>query len=131
MTCAFGQRLLFLPGTHLGAVLRPSNRLQEPIPPLALLVAGAVRGLPGGRRTPGAGQRSHTGGRFNGPPTSAGKLASRLVTGIRLRNVLTFVNSYYDDMAWLALATLRLENAEAEETAGQPGSRRNARVRKR
>jgi predicted alpha-1,6-mannanase (GH76 family) len=49
------------------------------------------------------------------------------VTGIRLRNAFTFVNNYYDDMAWLALATLRLD-ALAEETR-KPGRRRNARVR--
>jgi predicted alpha-1,6-mannanase (GH76 family) len=67
--------------------------------------------------------------RFNGPGNpSAGKLASRLVTGIRLRNAFTFVNNYYDDMAWLGLATLRLQDL-AEETR-KPGRRRNARVRK-
>ncbi len=67
--------------------------------------------------------------RFNGPGNpSAGKLASRLVTGIRLRNAFTFVNSYYDDMAWLALATLRLQSL-AEETR-KPGRRRNARIHK-
>lgn len=74
----------------------------------------------GGGATPAA--------RFNGPDRpSAGRLASRLVTGIRLRNALTFVNSYYDDMAWLALATLRLDGL-AEETR-RPGRRRNATVR--
>lgn len=74
----------------------------------------------GGGATPAA--------RFNGPDLpSAGHLASRLVTGIRLRNALTFVNSYYDDMAWLALATLRLDRL-AEETR-RPGRRRNAAVR--
>ncbi|HEY1158135.1 MAG TPA: glycoside hydrolase family 76 protein, partial [Arthrobacter sp.] len=66
--------------------------------------------------------------RFDGPDRpSAGHLASRLVTGIRLRNALTFVNNYYDDMAWLALATLRLDRL-AEETR-RPGRGRNAAVR--
>lgn len=66
--------------------------------------------------------------RFNGPDRpSAGHLASQLVNGIRLRNALTFVNSYYDDMAWLALAVLRLDRL-AEE-ARRPGRRRNVRVR--
>ncbi len=68
------------------------------------------------------------GARFDGGNRpSAGRLASQLVTGIRLRNFLTFVNNYYDDMAWLALSTLRLEKL-ADETR-MPGRRRNARVR--
>ncbi|KQR01941.1 glycosyl hydrolase [Arthrobacter sp. Leaf141] len=67
--------------------------------------------------------------RFNGPDhASAGKLASRLLRGIRLRNTFTFVNNYYDDMAWLALATLRL--ARLAEDTGKPGRRRYAGVRK-
>ncbi|MFF2346526.1 glycoside hydrolase family 76 protein [Pseudarthrobacter sp. NPDC058119] len=74
----------------------------------------------GGGATPAA--------RFDGPGRpSAGHLASRLVTGIRLRNALTFVNSYYDDMAWLALATLRLDQLAAETR--RPGRRRYAVVR--
>ena len=63
----------------------------------------------------------------NAAPARA-RLASRLVTGIRLRNFLTYVNSYYDDMAWLALATLRLEHL-AEESR-RPSRRRNGRIRK-
>ncbi|RAX16207.1 glycosyl hydrolase [Pseudarthrobacter sp. AG30] len=83
------------------------------------LVDTGLRELAGGA-TPAA--------RFNGPDRpSAGHLASRLVTGMRLRNALTLVNSYYDDMAWLALATLRLD--KLAEEAQRPGRRRNARVR--
>lgn len=75
----------------------------------------------GGGATPAA--------RFNGPDRpSAGRLASRLVTGIRLRNAFTFVNNYYDDMAWLALATDRLDRLAGETP--RPGRRRNAAVRK-
>jgi predicted alpha-1,6-mannanase (GH76 family) len=75
----------------------------------------------GGGATPAA--------RFNGPGNpSAGRLASRLVTGIRLRNLFTVVNSYYDDMAWLALATDRLDRLAAETR--RPGRSRNARVRR-
>ncbi|MBT2566880.1 glycosyl hydrolase [Arthrobacter sp. ISL-85] len=149
VTSLFGRRLLFLPGTHLGAVLwqgrhpagqgsqpgprwRAALRRVRPAAALALpwhywwqahyvdcLVDTGLREL-GGGATPAA--------RFNGPDRpSAGHLASRLVTGIRLRNALTFVNSYYDDMAWLALATLRLDRL-AEETR-RPGRRRNAKVR--
>src|SRR6478752_2015106 len=128
VTSHFGQRLLFLPGTHLGAVRWPSNRLQNLFHPwhywwqahyVDCLVDAGRREL-GNGATPAA--------RFDGPGRpSAGHLASRLVTGIRLRNALTFVNSYYDDMAWLALATLRLDSL-AEETR-RPGRRRNAVVR--
>jgi predicted alpha-1,6-mannanase (GH76 family) len=129
VTSHFGRRLLFLPGTHLGAVRWPSKRLQSLVGPwhywwqahyVDCLVDAGRREL-GVGGTPAA--------RFNGPGNpSAGKLASRLVTGIRLRNAFTFVNSYYDDMAWLALATLRLQSL-AEETR-KPGRRRNARIHK-
>jgi predicted alpha-1,6-mannanase (GH76 family) len=129
VTQRFGRRLLFLPGTHLAAVRWPSKVLDSLLHPwhywwqahyVDCLVDAGRREL-GNGATPAA--------RFNGPGSpSAGKLASRLVTGIRLRNAFTFVNSYYDDMAWLALATLRLE-ALARETR-KPGRRRNARIHK-
>jgi predicted alpha-1,6-mannanase (GH76 family) len=128
-TSRFGQRLLFLPGTHLGAVTWPSSRFKNLLRPwhywwqahyVDCLVDAGRREL-GNGATPAA--------RFNGPGNpSAGKLASRLVTGIRLRNANTIVNSYYDDMAWLALATLRLQGL-AEETR-KPGRRRNTRIHK-
>lgn len=123
VTRMFGHRLCFLPWTHLAAVQRPSGRLPNPTKPwhywwqahyLDCLVDTGRREL--------AQERP-----FDGDTRpSAGKLASRLVTGIRLRNFLTFVNSYYDDMAWLALATQRLQKL-AEETR-RPGGRRNERV---
>lgn len=129
VTAIFGQRLFFLPGTHIAAVQRPSNRVENLFRPwhywwqahyVDCLVDTGRREL-GNGATPAA--------RFDGPQRpSAGRLASRLVTGIRLRNLLTFVNNYYDDMAWLALSTLRLEKL-AEETR-RPGRRRNAHVRK-
>ncbi|MDE8587574.1 glycoside hydrolase family 76 protein [Arthrobacter sp. NQ4] len=159
VTALFGRKLLFLPGTHLGAVLwqgrhaagqpTPSTPAQEPgtqpgprwRAALRRMRPAASLALPWhywwqahyvdclvdtGRRELGGGATPAA--RFNGPGRpSAGHLASRLVTGIRLRNALTFVNSYYDDMAWLALATLRLDNL-AEETR-RPGRRRNAVVR--
>lgn len=79
-----------------------------------------------GRRELGRDGRPAT--RFDGEDRpSAGRLASRLVTGIRLRNFLTFVNNYYDDMAWLALSTLRLEKL-AEDSRKAAGRRRNARA---
>jgi predicted alpha-1,6-mannanase (GH76 family) len=134
VTALFGRRLFFLPGTHLGAIQWPAPAWRDDVKGKLLqpwhywwqahyvdcLVDAGRREL-GNGATPAA--------RFNGPEhPSAGRLASRLVTGIRLRNALTFVNNYYDDMAWLALATLRLD-ALAEETR-RPGRRRNAAVRK-
>lgn len=129
VTSLFGQRLLFLPGTHLGAVVQPSGGLSSLFRPwhywwqahyVDCLVDAGNRELAKGA-TPAS--------RFAGPGSpSAGRLASQLVNGIRLRNFLTYVNSYYDDMAWLALATLRLEKL-AEETRKR-GRRRNARLRR-
>jgi predicted alpha-1,6-mannanase (GH76 family) len=160
VTGLFGRNLLFLPGTHLAAVVWQGRHAagqdgpaagQEPETAgprrgrwlAALRRAGPAAGLllpwhywwqahyvdclvDTGLRELGAGATPAA--RFNGADQpSAGHLASRLVTGIRLRNALTFVNSYYDDMAWLALATLRLDRLA--ESSRRPGRRRNARVR--
>ncbi|WP_350000739.1 glycoside hydrolase family 76 protein [Pseudarthrobacter sp. WHRI 8279] len=134
VTALFGRRLFFLPGTHLGAVQWPSPAWRkDPNGALAgpwhywwqahyidCLVDAGRRELDNGA-TPAA--------RFNGPGhPSAGRLASRLVAGIRLRNAFTFVNNYYDDMAWLALATHRLDTLAGD--ARRRGRRRNARVRR-
>ncbi len=125
VTRSFGRRLLFLPGTHIGAVSLPSNIHKSLSGPwhywwqahyVDCLVDAGRRELASKSK-------------FDGDSRpSAGRLASRLVTTIRLRNLLRFVNDYYDDMAWLALATLRLERL-AEETK-KPGRRRNAYVQK-
>ena len=124
VTRMFGQRLFFLPGTHIGAIVRPSGGLKNLVRPwhywwqahyVDCLVDAGRRELARGARFDG------------GSRPSAGQLASQLVTGIRLRNFLTVVNHYYDDMAWLALSTLRLEKL-AEETQ-KPGARRHARIR--
>lgn len=130
VTRLFGQRLFFLPGTHIAAITRPSGRLKNLARPwhywwqahyVDCLVDAGRRELGG---------EGHTPAKFDGDNLpSAGQLASRLVTGIRLRNFLTVVNSFYDDMAWLALATLRLETL-AEDTRKSPGRRRNAKVLK-
>lgn len=134
VTALFGRSLFCLPGTHLGAVQWPSTAWYKD-PKGALLgpwhywwQAHYVDCLvDAGRREPGNG--STPAGRFNGPGRpSAGRLASRLVTGMWLRNAFTVVNNYYDDMAWLALATLRLDTLAGE--TGTPGRGRNARIRK-
>lgn len=130
VTHLFGQRLFFLPGTHIAATTRPSGQFKILVGPWhywwqAHYVDCLVDT---GRRELGTADRPPA--RFDGDSNpSAGQLASRLVTGIRLRNFLTFVNSYYDDMAWLALSTLRLEKL-AEESR-RPTRRRYARIRKR
>ena len=131
VTRLFGQRLFFLPGTHIGAILRPSGRLKNLSGPwhywwqahyLDCLVDTGRREL---------GSPGRPGDKFDGKDRpSAGRLASRLVTGIRLRNFLTVVNNYYDDMAWLALATLRLDKL-AEDTRTGAGRERNAKVLQR
>ncbi|XAS64509.1 glycoside hydrolase family 76 protein [Micrococcaceae bacterium Sec5.8] len=128
VTRLFGQRLFFLPGTHIAAIERPSGRVRNLGRPwhywwqahyVDCLVDTGRREL---------GQAGSPGTRFDGAHRpSAGRLASRLVTGIRLRNLLTVVNGYYDDMAWLALSTLRLEDL-ARDSRKKAGRRRNARV---
>lgn len=129
VTHIFGQRLFFLPGTHIAATTRPSGRIGNLRRPwhywwqahyLDCLVDTGLRELGEAGRPPA---------KFDGDTRpSAGQLASRLVTGIRLRNFLTYVNHYYDDMAWLALSTLRLERL-AEESR-RPSPRRQERIRK-
>lgn len=129
VTHLFGQRLFFLPGTHIAATTRPSGRIGNLRRPwhywwqahyLDCLVDAGRREL---------GKAGSPPAKFDGDTRpSAGELASRLVTGIRLRNFLTYVNHYYDDMAWLALSTLRLERL-AEESR-RPSPRRQERIRK-
>ncbi len=129
VTRLYGQRLFLLPGTHIAATVRPSSRLKNLARPwhywwqahyLDCLVDA-------GRRELVNVNASRPGAKFDGENRpSAGKLASRLLTGIRLRNFFTVVNNYYDDMAWLALATLRLGQLAADAT--KPGGRRTARV---
>ncbi|MEV8148821.1 glycoside hydrolase family 76 protein [Arthrobacter sp. NPDC080073] len=123
VTRHFGRRFLFLPGTHLAASTRPSSRF--PGQPwnywwqahyVDCLVDAGFRELASGARFDG------------GDRPSAGRLASRLVTTVRLRNFLRYVNRYYDDMAWLALAVLRLD--ALAEKAHLPGRRRNARLQR-
>jgi len=129
VTRAFGKRLFFLPGTHIGTSVQPrSPRPWNPFRALRqpwnywwqahyvdCLVDTGRRELASGVKFDGASR------------PSAGRLASRLVTTVRLRNFLRFENDYFDDMAWLALATLRLD--ALAEASRKPGRRRNSRIR--
>ncbi len=132
VTALFGRKLFLLPGTHLGSVKWPApawryglkGRLLQPwhywwqAHYVDCLVDAGRREL----QSP-----AKPALRFDGPgKASARQLASRLVTGIGLRNAGTFVNNYYDDMAWLALAVLRLDPLAQETWLGR---RRNAGVR--
>jgi predicted alpha-1,6-mannanase (GH76 family) len=131
VTGLFGQRLFFLPGTHLAAVVRPSGGLQNLGRPWHYWWQAQYLDclVDAGRREPGSEDRP--GKRLDGGSRpSAGKLASRLITGIRLRNFLSVVNNYYDDMAWLALSTLRLEKL-AEDSRKPAGRGRYPRILKR
>ena len=128
VTRHFGARLLFLPGTHLGAVVRPSVGRGNLFHPwhywwqahyLDCLVDAGFRELATGVKFDG------------GNRPSAGRLASRLVTSIRLRNFFRVTNSFYDDMAWLALATQRLQTLAVESRTPGRGRRRNARIQRK
>ncbi|MFI2564360.1 glycoside hydrolase family 76 protein [Paenarthrobacter sp. NPDC018779] len=123
VTRTFGRRLFFLPGTHIGAIKVPWRASSLFGPWHYWWQAHYVDCLVDtGRR------ELATGVKFDGASRpSAGRLASRLVTSVRIRNRFRFVNHFYDDMAWLALSTLRLDQL-AEETR-KPGRRRNAYVR--
>lgn len=91
---AFGHRLLGLPGTHLARVSFPSGT-GEPwhywwqAHYLDCLLDAAERE---GTNDDGAAHRMRS---------------RRLLRTIRLRNGGRWANSFYDDMAWLALAALR------------------------
>ncbi len=100
VTGLFGRRLFFLPGTHLALTVRPAGPLARLTDPwhywwqahyLDCLLDADSRN----------------------PETGTARLAPRLLAGIRLRNLMTVVNDYYDDMGWLALATLRLDRRTA------------------
>ena len=105
MLALFGGRLFgWVPGTHLGAVVRPGPQ-PPPVHPSGL---SAVLPLPEWHYwwqahfvdcLIDAIERRST----VVPPA----LARRHVRGMWLRNGLRFRNQYYDDMAWLALAAQR------------------------
>ena len=89
------KKLWGLPGTQLGVVAWPADAEVPDFRHLALLVAGAPIGLLGRRAA--CAIRSRSGSRS----------ITRQIRGHRLRNNGSWVNDYYDDMAWLALALER------------------------
>ena len=101
MTTLFGARLAGMPFTHLARAAHPARgRVDSPV---ALLVAGAL---------PRCGRRCRAAlparcGDDDGARARA-RTGDRLLRTIRLRNRARWVNDYYDDMAWLALAGGRL-----------------------
>lgn len=110
VTTAFGGRLLGLPGTHLGAVRAPQP-LPRGVGPwhywwqahyVDALVDTGLRS-----RAPVAG-------------TDPILLAEQVVRTIRIRNGGRFTNSYFDDMAWLALAALRLDSLPGPPRGNKP-----------
>lgn len=110
VTTAFGGRLLALPGTHLGAVRVP-HPLPRGVGPwhywwqahyIDVLVDTGLRS-----RAPVSGE----------DPIS---LAEQVVRTIRIRNGGRFTNHYFDDMAWLALAALRLDSLPGPPRGNKP-----------
>lgn len=125
VTAGFGHRLMGLPGTFIGSVRRTGPRW------------GSFGGPPGPRWSLfepwhywwqahfldcliDAAWREYDSERFaasrGGEPNRGiaaavpwHRLAVRLLRTIKLRNGNRWVNSFYDDMAWLALATGRLD----------------------
>jgi len=110
VTTAFGGRLLGLPGTHLGAVRAP-----QPLPRGAgpwhywwqahyvdVLVDTGLRS-----RAPVSGEDPIL-------------LAEQVVRTIRIRNGGRYTNHYFDDMAWLALAALRLDSLPGPPRGNKP-----------
>ncbi|MDQ0260884.1 putative alpha-1,6-mannanase (GH76 family) [Sinomonas atrocyanea] len=118
----FGHRLLgAVPGTWIASVARPAQRVRTPWAPwhywwqahyLDCLVDAAQRRL-----------AAATG------PASAPRelaLARDLLAGIRVRNGFRYRNWFYDDMAWLALASDRLgrlQGLPGASGAGLPAAR--------
>ncbi|MFJ2508483.1 glycoside hydrolase family 76 protein [Arthrobacter citreus] len=114
VTAAFGGRLMGLPGTHLGAVRAPQP-LPRGVGPwhywwqahyVDVLVDTGLRS-----RAPVAGA----------DPVA---LAEQVVRTIRIRNAGRYTNHYFDDMAWLALAVLRLDTLPGPPRGNKPRHQR-------
>ncbi|HET7399144.1 MAG TPA: glycoside hydrolase family 76 protein, partial [Intrasporangium sp.] len=123
VSALFGARLGRMPLTHLARVAHPAPRGLRTLGGLRgewhywwqahyldAIVDAALRHL---RRddAPGAGLRARRG--------------DRVLATVRLRNGGRWADDFYDDMAWLALASGRL--AALHERVGRPGPRRRLR----
>ncbi|WP_343287408.1 glycoside hydrolase family 76 protein [Gordonia sp. SID5947] len=102
------RRMMWTPGTRLAAVAWPIGTVAGHFGTwhywwhahLADLLVDAAVHRPGGDRQPS------TGARFD-PDTA--DIVTRLLRGIRLRNLGKWTNNYFDDMAWLGLAIERAD----------------------
>ncbi len=128
----FGRRFLFLPATHIAAVAhspRDSPTAQGPHAASLRKIAASrslrrLRSVPAFNNLVGPwhfwwqaqyldclvdARRRQLAERVPAPdgPNFAG-LASRLLRTVRLRNGFRYTNDFYDDMAWLGLAAVRL-----------------------
>ena len=111
----FAGRLLGIPGTHLARVEHPLRGRADAhwnywwqAHYLDCVVDAGRRALRLGD-VAGAAERARRG--------------DRLLATIRLRNIGRFPNAFYDDMAWLVLASGRLAVLQAELGRARPGRR--------
>lgn len=116
VTAAFGGSLLGLPGTHLGAVRVPSPLPRGAGPWHYWWQAHYIDVL------------VDTGLRNRSPLGTDDpiRLAELVIRTIRLRNGGRITNYFFDDMAWLALAALRLDSLPGPPRGTKP---RHQRVR--
>ena len=128
VTALFAGRLLRMPWTHLARVVHPTPATSGPFDGLRgewhywwqahYLDAIVDAGLRHLRADDVAGAKRHA------------RQGDRLLATIRLRNRGRWVNDFYDDMAWLALAAGRLAALHATLTDGLRGLGRAARYRR-
>ena len=125
VTALFGRSLLRMPFTHLGRIASPGPRSFGGVRGpwhywwqahyLDAIVDAGLRALRHGDE-PGAARRARTG--------------DRLSRTVWLRNRFHWTNAYYDDMAWMALATGRLGALQASLAATSVGGRPARRPRR-
>lgn len=114
ITRLFGHRVAGTPGTLLGRVRHPETRRrsQRTHEWHYWWQAHLIDNLTD------AGLRHHTHGNTDQARTHL-RQARAVLRGIQLRNLGTYINNYYDDMAWLTLACERLNRlALAVEGSG-------------
>ncbi|MBG0740123.1 glycosyl hydrolase [Paeniglutamicibacter antarcticus] len=142
VNAGFGHRLLGIPGTWLASVKSPSrpgpsrHRPRSSLAPwvqwhywwqahyLDALVDSAWREKALGQATPELPATKRPAANRGDPFLQS----QRLLRAIRLRNFLRLTNSYYDDMAWLALAAGRLDELALDTNKIGLRSARRAKV---